>query len=190
MADAVFPLTIDDTSPLVQYSPFGDTTTGTPAIGVGWNAFDTSSGFASWPSGSGLPIGPTVANGTSLHLTAADGAAFQIDWNGTSAKLHENPVRLARSVRVRPCRVCRQRSRAIGRPSDCPADVAVPRERVRFCSLLVWVRRDGSEVEGRCASLRWRSCSVLTRRAHMWGTGASWFAFTDGDGSQIGRAHV
>ncbi|KAI0335128.1 hypothetical protein GY45DRAFT_1241336 [Cubamyces sp. BRFM 1775] len=98
MADAVFPLTIDDTSPLVQYSPFGDTTTGSPAIGSGWNAFDTSSGFASWPSGSGLQIGPTVSNGTSLHLTAADGAGFQIDWNGASANLHENPVRLARST--------------------------------------------------------------------------------------------
>lgn len=184
MADVVFPLTIDDTSPLVQYSPFGDTTTGSPAIGAGWNAFDTSSGFASWPSGSGLPIGPTVANGTSLHLTAADGAAFQIDWNGTSAQLHENPARLARSVRVRPCRVCRQRSRAIGRPSDRPADVGVPRERTRFCSLLVWVRLDGSEVERRCASLRWRSCSVLIRRAPMWGMGASRIAFTDGDGSR------
>ncbi|KAH9892667.1 hypothetical protein C8Q73DRAFT_649267 [Cubamyces lactineus] len=98
MADAVFPLTIDDTSPLVQYSPFGDTTTGTPAIGVGWNAFDTSSGFASWPSGSGLPIGPTVANGTSLHLTAADGAAFQIDWNASREPRPSRSLRACAAV--------------------------------------------------------------------------------------------
>ncbi|KAJ8494992.1 hypothetical protein ONZ51_g1991 [Trametes cubensis] len=100
MADAVFPLTIDDTSPLVQYSPFGDTTTGSPAIGAGWNAFDTSSGFASWPSGSGLPIGPTVANGTSLHLTAADGAAFQIDWNGTDITIFGTLVQPSNDVDI------------------------------------------------------------------------------------------
>ncbi|KAL7281543.1 hypothetical protein ACG7TL_004860 [Trametes sanguinea] len=83
MADAVFPLAIDDTSPLVLYSPFRDTFTGTPAITVGWNSFDTASGFADSPSGPGSLIGPTLVNGTSLHLTAADGAALQIDWHGT-----------------------------------------------------------------------------------------------------------
>ncbi|KAI9067273.1 hypothetical protein FKP32DRAFT_1609454 [Trametes sanguinea] len=91
MADAVFPLAIDDTSPLVLYSPFRDTFTGTPAITAGWNSFDTASGFANSPSGPGAPIGPTVVNGTSLHLTAADGAALQIDWHGkfTSFRSHK-----------------------------------------------------------------------------------------------------
>ncbi|KAI8994010.1 hypothetical protein BD414DRAFT_411509 [Trametes punicea] len=91
MADAVFPVTIDDTSPLVLYSPFRDIFTGSPAITAGWNSFDTSSGFAESPSGPGSPLGPSVANGTSLHLTAADGAALQLSWNGTSADPHGFP---------------------------------------------------------------------------------------------------
>ena len=81
MADPVFSLTIDDTSPLVLYSPFPDTF-GQPQTGQGWNPYYTDSGFASIDSGAGSPISSAIGNGTSLHITAADGAALQITWNG------------------------------------------------------------------------------------------------------------
>ncbi|KAI1795592.1 hypothetical protein LXA43DRAFT_970492 [Ganoderma leucocontextum] len=86
MADPVFSLTIDDTSPLVLYSPFADTFS-QPQTGQGWNPYYTASGFASIDSGAGSPISPAIGNGTSLHLTAADGAALQIIWNGTDITL-------------------------------------------------------------------------------------------------------
>ncbi|KAI0373937.1 hypothetical protein BV20DRAFT_589765 [Pilatotrama ljubarskyi] len=84
MADPVFPLTIDDTSPLVLYQPFGDSFTGVPTVAAGWNSYDTIGGLAQSPSGSGSSIEATIGNGTSLHVTASDGAALQIDWNGTA----------------------------------------------------------------------------------------------------------
>ncbi|TFK80327.1 hypothetical protein K466DRAFT_637744 [Polyporus arcularius HHB13444] len=80
MADPLFPLTIDDTSPVVRYSPFADTFSA-PSTAQGWNPFYTDSGFATVNSGAGSAIGPAIGNGTSLHLTACDGAALQIDWN-------------------------------------------------------------------------------------------------------------
>ncbi|KAI0358548.1 hypothetical protein OH77DRAFT_1397027 [Trametes cingulata] len=84
MADPVFPLTIDDTSPLVLYQPFGDSFTGVPTIAAGWNSYDTIAGLAQSPAGPGSSLGSTVENGTSLHVTASDGAALQINWNGTA----------------------------------------------------------------------------------------------------------
>ncbi|KAI0745858.1 hypothetical protein C8Q76DRAFT_607014 [Earliella scabrosa] len=86
MADPVFNITIDDTSPVVLYAPFADTFS-TPNTALGWNPFYTDSGFATVNSGAGSAIGPAIGNGTSLHLTACDGAALQIDWNGTDITL-------------------------------------------------------------------------------------------------------
>ncbi|OJT15425.1 hypothetical protein TRAPUB_8013 [Trametes pubescens] len=84
MADPAFPLTIDDTSPIVLYQPFRDIFTAIPDLAAGWNQYYNISGFAQSPSGVGTSIGAsTVGNGTSLHLTASDGAELRIDWNGT-----------------------------------------------------------------------------------------------------------
>ncbi|KAI0823615.1 hypothetical protein BC628DRAFT_1324565 [Trametes gibbosa] len=87
MADPVFPLTIDDTSPLVLYQPFGDIFTLPADLSVGWNQYYTASGLPQSPSGPGAPIGPNVGNGTSLHLTTSDGAALRIDWSGTDVTI-------------------------------------------------------------------------------------------------------
>ncbi|KAL1945769.1 hypothetical protein VTO73DRAFT_1771 [Trametes versicolor] len=84
MADPAFPLTIDDTSPIVLYQPFGDIFTAVPNLAAGWNQYYNISGFAQSPSGAGTSVSAsTVGNGTSLHLTASDGAELRIDWNGT-----------------------------------------------------------------------------------------------------------
>lgn len=99
MADPAFSLTIDDTSPLVLYSPFPDTFS-QPQTGQGWNPYYTRSGFASIDSGAGSPISSAIGNGTSLHITAADGAALQITWNGASHSVRSLtlPVRLVPPV--------------------------------------------------------------------------------------------
>ena len=81
MADPVFNITIDDTSPVVLYAPFADTFS-TPNTALGWNPFYTDSGFATVDAGAGSAIGPAIGNGTGLHLTACDGAVLEIDWNG------------------------------------------------------------------------------------------------------------
>lgn len=87
MADPAFPLTIDDTSPIVLYQPFGDIFTAVPNLGAGWNQYYSISGFAQSPSGAGTSVtASTVGNGTSLHLTTSDGAELRIDWNGTCAQ--------------------------------------------------------------------------------------------------------
>ncbi|KAI0675399.1 hypothetical protein C8Q78DRAFT_1114225 [Trametes maxima] len=95
MADPLFPLTIDDTSPVVLYAPFADTF-GAPALAAGWNPYFTISGFSETPSGQGADVRSAVGNGTSMHLTAHDGAALQINWNGESSLL-TRAVRLAPS---------------------------------------------------------------------------------------------
>ncbi|KAI0709554.1 hypothetical protein C8T65DRAFT_708394 [Cerioporus squamosus] len=97
MADPLFPLTIDDTSPVVRYSPFADTFSA-PNTAQGWNPFYTDSGFATVNSGAGSAIGPAIGNGTSLHLTACDGAALQIDWNGECFFTCEAEVRAAEAI--------------------------------------------------------------------------------------------
>ncbi len=97
MADPAFPLTIDDTSPLVLYHPFADTFT-QPQTGQGWNPYYTRSGFASIDSGAGSLISSAIGNGTSLHLTAAEGAALQINWNGVCQSVHS----LTLSLRLVP----------------------------------------------------------------------------------------
>ncbi|KAI0949030.1 hypothetical protein AcW1_008745 [Taiwanofungus camphoratus] len=88
MAGTVFPITIDDTSPTVSYAPFADTF-GVPDLLAGWNPYYTYSGFAADPysSASGSSVS-NVGNGTSLHLTACDSAAFAIRWNGTAVTIY------------------------------------------------------------------------------------------------------
>ncbi|KAI0775816.1 hypothetical protein BD413DRAFT_470817 [Trametes elegans] len=81
MADPVFPLIMDDTSPVVLYAPFADTFAQWD-LDAGWNPFYTISGFATTPSGAGSQVGPSTGNGTSLHITSNDGGALQINWNG------------------------------------------------------------------------------------------------------------
>ncbi|EMD37645.1 hypothetical protein CERSUDRAFT_73497 [Gelatoporia subvermispora B] len=84
MADPGYSLTIDDTSPAISYSPFGDTFT-QPNLTAGWNPFYTDSGFATIPAGSSSSASTSITqigNGTSLHITAHDGAQIGVTWNG------------------------------------------------------------------------------------------------------------
>lgn len=66
-------IVVDDTSPLVLYTPPAD---GTAAP-------------AGWASRCAAP-GPSTAQcvGTSLHVTSADGAALSLRWNGTAVALY------------------------------------------------------------------------------------------------------
>ncbi|KAH9942359.1 uncharacterized protein BXZ73DRAFT_87965 [Epithele typhae] len=82
----LFPLTIDDTSPLVVYQPFADTFT-IPNVATGWNPFYTLTGFATVATGADSEVASALGNGTSLHLTACDGASLQVSWNGTDITL-------------------------------------------------------------------------------------------------------
>ena len=68
-------LSIDDSSPTIQYFPFADTL-GQPNLLAGWNAYFTGSFFAATPGETG--------NGTSLHLTSHDGAAISLTFFGAS----------------------------------------------------------------------------------------------------------
>lgn len=88
MAESVFPLTLDDTSPTIAYAPFADTF-GLPNLTAGWNPYYTDSGFStdSGPSSSSSGVS-NIGNGTSLHVTAHDGAQFAIRWNGTDISIY------------------------------------------------------------------------------------------------------
>lgn len=81
MADLLTTITIDDTSPVISYSPFADTFS-SPNTLEGWNPYYTQTGFAQFDSSAGANITKAIGNGTSLHLTACDGAGLQISWNG------------------------------------------------------------------------------------------------------------
>ncbi|KAF4620281.1 hypothetical protein D9613_000204 [Agrocybe pediades] len=72
---------VDDTSPLISYSPFRDTLS-VPNLGAGWNPYYNESGFAS-------SLGE-VGNGTSLHITSLDGASLGFQWRGTGIQLAGN----------------------------------------------------------------------------------------------------
>ena len=74
MADFV-QFTVDDTSPTISYSPFGDTFS-TPNLSAGWNPYYTLSGF---PHTLG-----DIGNGTSLHITSRNGSSCLIQWHGVS----------------------------------------------------------------------------------------------------------
>lgn len=71
-------LSVDDSSPTIEYIPFPDTL-GTPNLLGGWNPYFTESAFASTPGESG--------NGTSLHLTSHDQAAISLTFFGASCVL-------------------------------------------------------------------------------------------------------
>lgn len=81
--------TVDDTSPTILYSPFGDTFS-TPNLSAGWNPYFTLSGFAS-------ALGD-VGNGTSLHITSDNGASLLIQWQGTGIQLWGNATAASYSI--------------------------------------------------------------------------------------------
>lgn len=92
MADTVFPVTLDDTSPTITYAPFADALS-LPNLTAGWNSYYTVSGFSTDPgSSSSSSVVSNIGNGTSLHLTACDGAQFAIKWNGESVVCHHTFV--------------------------------------------------------------------------------------------------
>ena len=72
MADIV-QLVVDDTSPEIVYSPFGDTFS-TPSTLEGWNPYYSASGFVTSQG--------EVGNGTSFHITSLDGAVLSLQWRG------------------------------------------------------------------------------------------------------------
>ena len=66
---------VDDTSPTISYSPFGDTFS-LPNLTAGWNPYFDGSNFPSTPGQTG--------NGTSYHVTSRDGASLSVQWKGAS----------------------------------------------------------------------------------------------------------
>ncbi|KAJ7217739.1 hypothetical protein GGX14DRAFT_695804 [Mycena pura] len=70
---------VDDSSPTVSYSPFGDTFS-SPNLSAGWNPHWDNPGF------SGATIG-SAGSGNSTHITSLDGASLQIQWKGTGIQL-------------------------------------------------------------------------------------------------------
>ncbi|KJA27599.1 hypothetical protein HYPSUDRAFT_51655 [Hypholoma sublateritium FD-334 SS-4] len=80
---------VDDTSPAVTYSPFRDTFS-TPNLIGGWNPYFSNSGFATSQGAVGV--------GTSLHITSLDGAALQIQWQGTGITLMGNATQANYSI--------------------------------------------------------------------------------------------
>lgn len=73
----LFNITIDDTSPTIVYTPAADTF-GSADIINSWNPSFNGTNFAS-PSTLGM-----TGQGQSFHITARDGATFNIKWNGKS----------------------------------------------------------------------------------------------------------
>lgn len=69
---------VNDTSPTLFYSPFGDTLS-TPNLSAGWNPYYTLSGFAT--------VLGEVGNGTSLHITSNNGSFVLLQWNGMSLQV-------------------------------------------------------------------------------------------------------
>ena len=70
-----FAILIDDTSPTIVYTPFGDTYSA-PNLSAGWNPYFSESGFAT-----NTAVGQE-GQGTSFHVTSADGASMGLRWNG------------------------------------------------------------------------------------------------------------
>jgi hypothetical protein len=73
MSVTLVTFSVDDTSPCVSYSPFGDTFS-TPNLIAGWNPYFDPSGYAKSQG--------EVGNGTSLHITSLDGASLGLQWSG------------------------------------------------------------------------------------------------------------
>ena len=78
-SDESFAISIDDTSPTVLYEPFGDTY-GVPNLTGGWNPYFSGSGLATDPATD--PAAGQKGEGTSFHVTSADGASLGLRWNG------------------------------------------------------------------------------------------------------------
>ncbi|TEB37203.1 hypothetical protein FA13DRAFT_1705486 [Coprinellus micaceus] len=78
---AIVQFFVNDTSPAIVYSPFGDTFS-TPNTKAGWNPYYSGSGFATAQGVKGV--------GNSFHITSLDGASFTIAWNGSSIQLQGN----------------------------------------------------------------------------------------------------
>ncbi|KZT71800.1 hypothetical protein DAEQUDRAFT_706567 [Daedalea quercina L-15889] len=83
MADTLVSIAVDDNSPTIAYAPFGDTF-GAPNLTAGWNPYYTGSGFSTGSNSSSSSVVSNLGNGTSLRLTACDGAQVAIQWNGTA----------------------------------------------------------------------------------------------------------
>lgn len=84
MADS-FSLLINDSSPILSYFPFADSLS-IPNFFEGWNPCFSVSACPTFPGQQG--------NGSSFHVTSKDGAAFSIQWWGTSSRsffLHFRP---------------------------------------------------------------------------------------------------
>ncbi|KAL0956634.1 hypothetical protein HGRIS_002768 [Hohenbuehelia grisea] len=80
---------VDDTSPSISYSPFADTLT-TPNLLAGWNPYFDVSGFAAAPG--------DVGNGTSMHITALNGASVSLQWQGTGVQVFGNATQASYSI--------------------------------------------------------------------------------------------
>jgi hypothetical protein len=78
-------ISVNDSSPSISYFPFADTFS-TPDIQAGWNPYFTDSGFAAAQGETG--------NGTSLHITAHDGAVMSLQWNGQFSRIVSTPTLL------------------------------------------------------------------------------------------------
>ena len=70
----VVTFTVNDTSPTILYSPFGDTLS-TPNLSASWNPYYTLSGYVSAQG--------DVGQGTSLHITSDNGSSLVVQWDGT-----------------------------------------------------------------------------------------------------------
>src|ERR1700761_9171587 len=71
---SVVQFSVDDSSPTVSYSPFGDTFS-SPNLSAGWNPHWDNPGFSGATNGS-------AGSGNSTHITSLDGASLQIQWKG------------------------------------------------------------------------------------------------------------
>lgn len=74
---------------MISYSPFADIFS-TPDLVKGWNPYFTDSGFASSQGDAG--------KGTSLHITALDGAALSLQWIGASSHISGSMVSFTQLV--------------------------------------------------------------------------------------------
>ncbi|KAF8172424.1 hypothetical protein K438DRAFT_1728946 [Mycena galopus ATCC 62051] len=73
---------VDDSSPTVTYSPFGDTFS-SPNLSAGWNPYWEDPGFSTKVPGA-------IGSGTSLHITSLNGASLRIQWTGIGIQLVGN----------------------------------------------------------------------------------------------------
>ncbi|KAJ6594210.1 hypothetical protein B0H19DRAFT_1246903 [Mycena capillaripes] len=89
---SVVQFSVDDSSPTVIYAPFGDTFS-TPDLSAGWNPHWQDLGFSSAILGS-------TGSGTSLHITAFNGASLQIQWKGTGITLFGNVTQSSYSITI------------------------------------------------------------------------------------------